>query len=338
MASLANRTRQRQAGLAAALGLGLAGAVFLTAPLAHAHFFLDAPISWMSQTPGLGGGNPQKVGPCGDEGGGTASGMVTPITPQADGSYRVTLMWHDTVFHPGHYRIALAVNSRSELPPEPVITPTAADMCASAAIQNPPVFPILADNVSAHVAADANPATGLIGNQMVTVTIPANVTCTHCTLQILEFMSSHGAPCFYHHCADISLGAPAGTGGSAGSGSGGRGSGGAGGRSGGSSGSGSGGAAGAASGSGGARSGGTTASGGVTASGGMTASGGAIVDPGQSGGATSPTDSGTGSGGSGVNSEPGGCSCSVASERGLQLGGLGVLLALGALTLVRRRR
>jgi hypothetical protein len=31
------------------------------------------------------------------------------------------------------------------------------------------------------------------------------VTCDHCTLQVIEFMSQHGAPCFYHHCADISI-------------------------------------------------------------------------------------------------------------------------------------
>jgi MYXO-CTERM domain-containing protein len=24
-------------------------------------------------------------------------------------------------------------------------------------------------------------------------------------LQVVEFMSNHGAPCFYHHCADITI-------------------------------------------------------------------------------------------------------------------------------------
>jgi hypothetical protein len=41
------------------------------------------------------------------------------------------------------------------------------------------------------------------------VTLPSNVTCTKCTLQIVEFMSDHGlnnpGGCFYHHCADISI-------------------------------------------------------------------------------------------------------------------------------------
>src|SRR5262249_52926683 len=104
----------------------------------------------------------------------------------------------EVVMHPGHYRVALAVNDRSELPPEPVVTPTAGDPCASVAIENPPIFPVLADNVLSHTQAFGAPKT-------FAVTLPANITCSKCTLQVLEFMSSHGAPCFYHHCADISI-------------------------------------------------------------------------------------------------------------------------------------
>jgi hypothetical protein len=31
------------------------------------------------------------------------------------------------------------------------------------------------------------------------------MTCDHCVLQIVEFMANHGAPCFYHHCANIKI-------------------------------------------------------------------------------------------------------------------------------------
>jgi hypothetical protein len=45
------------------------------------------------------------------------------------------------------------------------------------------------------------------------------MTCTKCTLQVIEFMSNHGlnnpGGCFYHHCADISI-QPAGGGGASG--------------------------------------------------------------------------------------------------------------------------
>jgi MYXO-CTERM domain-containing protein len=55
------------------------------------------------------------------------------------------------------------------------------------------------------------------GPQSFTVTLPSNVSCpggagdgSICTLQVIEYMSNHGAPCFYHHCADITIGASGG--------------------------------------------------------------------------------------------------------------------------------
>ena len=44
------------------------------------------------------------------------------------------------------------------------------------------------------------------GPRFIQVTLPSDVTCTRCTLQVLEFMTDHDDPCFYHHCADISIG------------------------------------------------------------------------------------------------------------------------------------
>jgi hypothetical protein len=329
-------------------GLVLGGVQVLVPGSADAHFFLDAPPSWMSQTPPPGFGDPQKTGPCGDEGGGTPTGTVTHVDPQTDGTYRVTIMWHDTVPHPGHYRIALAVNSRADLPQEPVVTPSATDQCASAAVVNAPyTLPILADNVNPHTA------TGLQGNQMVTVTIPASVSCTHCTLQVLEFMSSHGAPCFYHHCADLSMGSATGTGGVAG---------------------GTGGTAGRAGGTGGAagRAGGNNTGGSVAGTGGSTGAGGTLAGTGGRPGTGGSTGTGgaltTGSGGSGTTgsggrasgsggasvadgsagsagnggpgaSDGGGCSCEVLASRSPTRAAVSVVgVALGLGILLRRRR
>ena len=181
--------RTRRQALGGVFLLGVAG-VFVP-PLAHAHFILVTPDSWMSQDSlGL----PEKLGPCGDEGGGTPTGKVTVFHP----GQAISVTIDEVIFHPGHYRVALAVNDRSELPVEPTVTPNGGDPCGSAAIQNPPMFPILADNVLPHTQAFAGP-------QTFKVRLPADVTCTRCTLQVLEFMSSHPAPCFYHHCADISI-------------------------------------------------------------------------------------------------------------------------------------
>ncbi|MBV1857064.1 MAG: SYNERG-CTERM sorting domain-containing protein, partial [Nannocystaceae bacterium] len=42
------------------------------------------------------------------------------------------------------------------------------------------------------------------------VTLPDDVACDNCTLQVVQYMSSHGAPCFYYHCATISISAAGG--------------------------------------------------------------------------------------------------------------------------------
>ena len=68
------RGRLRWSARAAAIVIG--AAAVLVAPSAHAHFILLAPPSWMSQDPA---GLPEKLGPCGDEGGGTPTGIVTAI-------------------------------------------------------------------------------------------------------------------------------------------------------------------------------------------------------------------------------------------------------------------
>jgi hypothetical protein len=158
---------------------------------ARAHFTLVAPDSSMSQAPY---GDPQKVGPCGEEGGGTPTGAVTAFRP----GQTIEVTVDEKIFHPGHYRVALAVNDRSELPLEPAVTAVDGDPCGSTEIQDPPSFPILADNMLPHTQPFDAP-------QTFTVTLPTEVTCTRCTLQVIEYMSHHGRPCFYHHCADLSI-------------------------------------------------------------------------------------------------------------------------------------
>ena len=139
-------------------------------------------------------GDPQKVGPCGEEGGGTPTGAVTAFRP----GQTIEVTVDEKIFHPGHYRVALAVNDRSELPLEPAVTTVDGDPCGSTEIQDPPSFPILADNMLPHTQPFNAP-------QTFTVTLPTDVTCTRCTLQVIEYMSHHGRPCFYHHCADLSI-------------------------------------------------------------------------------------------------------------------------------------
>jgi MYXO-CTERM domain-containing protein len=188
------------------IAFGLATLAFSVASSARAHFILQAPACWESQD-SL--GNPQKLGPCGNDGAGTPTNMITPYKP----GDTVTITVNEVIFHPGHYRIALSVNDRSELPPEPTVTPGAGTPCGTVPVESPAMFPVLADGVFDHTAAFGGP-------QTIQVKLPTNVTCKKCTLQVLEFMSQHPlnnpGGCFYHHCADISIDPGNTTGGDAG--------------------------------------------------------------------------------------------------------------------------
>ncbi|MET0343991.1 MAG: SCE4755 family polysaccharide monooxygenase-like protein [Polyangiales bacterium] len=178
-------------------------ATIAPAERAAAHFLLLSPDSSHAQN-FL--GDPQKQPPCGDVAGTMASGKVTAFDPGETISIRI----NETIYHPGHYRVALA-KTRAELPPEPKVTRGSTD-CGSAEIDRNPSFPVLVDGALEHDAPFS-------GEQTIEVTLPTDLTCDNCVLQVIEFMSEHGlnnpGGCYYHHCAQISLkaapGADAGT-------------------------------------------------------------------------------------------------------------------------------
>ncbi|WP_394848708.1 lytic polysaccharide monooxygenase [Pendulispora brunnea] len=175
----------RARALAVVAGTGMT----VVAPAAQAHFHLNAPAASLVQDDQ---GNPQKVGPCGSNTG-TPSGQVTTYRP----GQAVDISINETVFHPGHYRVALAVNAPSELPKDPKVT-EGSSPCGSADIEKQPKFPVLGDGLLVHDAPFRGP-------QTMRVVLPSNVTCTKCTLQVLEFMGEHDPNCFYYHCANISI-------------------------------------------------------------------------------------------------------------------------------------
>jgi MYXO-CTERM domain-containing protein len=175
----------------------MAGAFVVTAPqAAHAHFILQQPPA--SQTTTDTAGDPQKLGPCGGE---TPTQPTNIVTTYQEGE-TITITVDQTVAHSGHWRVSLGMTGPSSLPPEPVVTATTATPCGSAAIENPPVFPVIGDDL-------LDSTTGATGVANMQVTLPPGVTCTNCTLQVIEFMSNHGlnnpGGCFYHHCAQINI-------------------------------------------------------------------------------------------------------------------------------------
>jgi hypothetical protein len=157
---------------------------------ASAHFKLVAPEAQYTQT-SL--GDPQKTGPCGPTGdGGTPTNKVTTV---AAGS-TLTLTVSETIYHPGHYRVAIA-QDEAGLPAVPAVT-TGTTACGSVPIVQNPTLPILADGMFVHSSPFSGPQTAQIP-------IPADLTCNNCVLQVVEFMSDHAAPCFYYHCAIVTV-------------------------------------------------------------------------------------------------------------------------------------
>jgi uncharacterized protein (TIGR03382 family) len=157
---------------------------------AYAHFKLGQPASWANQSEPY--GDPQKSPPCGNEGA-VQTNQVTEYT--AGETIPITIT--ETVMHPGHYRVALAADQAS-LPPAPPVTADQRSACGTTTITQNPQLPILADGLLVHTTA-------LVGPQTVMVTLPPGRTCERCVLQVIEFMSDHGAPCYYYHCANVKI-------------------------------------------------------------------------------------------------------------------------------------
>jgi hypothetical protein len=174
---------------------------------ADAHFVLISPAASMAQNRL---GDPQKIAPCGgvsaNPGRGTpanpgvASGAVTNVK----GGTSLPLMVQESIFHPGHYRVALA-RTMAQLPPDPVVTTAQTDRgvrSQSAVIQNPPVAPVLLDGIFVHTERPTQ-------NFEAEIPIP-NITCPNCVLQVIEFMADHPGVAIdgghsYHHCAILNI-------------------------------------------------------------------------------------------------------------------------------------
>jgi hypothetical protein len=171
------------------------------APAPAPHFRLVEPISWIIEDQR---GDPQKAGPCG----GTNSDWGTPsyVVNEARGGSMLHLKVEETIYHPGHYRVALAVNSPLELPPDPetqTIDTERGPRSVSATIQDPPQIPVLVDGLWAHDTRPSSPQTFEAD-----VRLP-NIFCRQCILQVVQWMADHAynnpGGYSYHHCAHVQI-------------------------------------------------------------------------------------------------------------------------------------
>ena len=168
----------------------------------YAHFKLLEPASWLVESDR---GDPQKAGPCG--GTNTDWGKPTYVVNKAVGGQKLHLKLQEVVYHPGHFRVALAVNSPTELPPDPQVATKDSDRgpwSVSAAIQDPPQIPVLADGLFVH----STRPTGQAPPYEADIQLP-NINCKKCTLQVIQFMAEHAfnnpGGYTYHHCAELQI-------------------------------------------------------------------------------------------------------------------------------------
>jgi hypothetical protein len=185
----------------ASVHFALVSAVLVTVvpTVTQAHFKLLEPASWLIEDER---GDPQKSGPCG--GSNTDYGKPSYVVNQAVGGSKLHVKVQETIYHPGHYRVALAVNSPAELPVDPKAATMDTDRgprSVSAEIQNPAQIPLLADGLFVHTAKVDTPFE-------TDVTLP-NISCKRCTLQVIQFMEQHAVNnpgmFTYHHCAVLQI-------------------------------------------------------------------------------------------------------------------------------------
>lgn len=181
-------------------------AVASLSSVADAHFVLVSPAASFVQNRL---GDPQKIAPCGGVSANPTRntpanpGVPTNAVTQLTGGSMLHLLVQETVFHPGHYRVALA-RTMAQLPPDPVVTTRDSDRgpwSVSAAIQSTPEAPVLADGLFAHTERP-------MGLNETDIPIP-NINCVNCLLQVIQFMAEHAKNAdgdySYHHCAVVNI-------------------------------------------------------------------------------------------------------------------------------------
>jgi hypothetical protein len=128
------------------------------------------------------------------------SGAITNVK----GGTNMPLMVQESIFHPGHYRVALA-RTAAQLPPDPMVTTGQTERgvrSQSAVIQNPPVAPVLLDGIFVHTERPMQ-------NWEIEVPIP-NINCQNCVMQVIQVMLDHPGIAVdgghsYHHCATLNI-------------------------------------------------------------------------------------------------------------------------------------
>ena len=180
------------------------GCLFTTA---DAHFVLISPAASLGQNRL---GDPQKIAPCGgvsaNPGRGTPAnpGVPSGAVTNVKGGTMLPLMVQEADLS------SWPLSGRARADDGAVAAGsvvTTADTgrglrSQSAAIQNPPVAPVLLDGIFVHTERPTQ-------NFEAEIPIP-NINCPNCVLQVIEFMADHPGIAVdgghsYHHCAILNI-------------------------------------------------------------------------------------------------------------------------------------
>jgi hypothetical protein len=206
----------------------LAAATLLTS-ISFAHIDLQEPEP---RAHGTGGGETpdtnsnQKAAPCGQ----SQNGRTTDRVSTYDPGETITVRLNEEINHTSYYRVWLNPNGDAFPARQPVQAQE--DLAVALAADQALDQPGDADGRLLGVFADSSTVNN--NEASFQVTLPADLECQNCTLQVIQFMYGSGAP-YYHQCADLVIGSggavagDAGAGGSGNAGAGGASLGGAGG-------------------------------------------------------------------------------------------------------------
>lgn len=116
-----------------------------------------------------------KTPPCG--GTNPRSAMPAVFAP----GQKITVKWHETVEHPGFFRVAFSTDGKT-FPADPTDPPPA---------------------VAAPVLAIIPKVTGVTAHSA-DITLP-NMPCETCSIQVIQYMEQHAPPPYYYQCGDIAI-------------------------------------------------------------------------------------------------------------------------------------
>jgi hypothetical protein len=140
------------------------------------------------------GRNQQKDGPCGRVNGERSANVTTFRAGE-----QILVVWDEFINHPGHFRISFDSDGHDDFVDPPCL--------ANCNTRNPTIEL----NSNSTVLLDGIPDTPQGGRGMAVITLP-NITCTNCTLQVIQVMYNNppytvgpGNDDLYYQCADIIL-------------------------------------------------------------------------------------------------------------------------------------